>query len=234
MPFARRRVHTLVARAREVAPTDRADPASSPARRAGWGEEPPRRWPRQRLVVILSLGERLEVDGRIMRGVCPSRRNVRLTKGALKQASSPPMLGGSLASSASSAKRLNFLRRTTLPRGLKPTIRRHPCRCRCRELRVFFGPGAHDACLLSNVTALTLQAGTGLLKQLVLAPFFSPMVPNTCRQPPQTSLLAFLPDQTHSRRSPVASRKSVRPGRQLVTQSCRRHAAPIGPQTGLS
>ena len=131
---------TLVARGREVAPTDRADPASSPARRAGWGEEPPRRWPRQRLVVILSLRERLEVDGRIMRGVCPSRRNVRLTKGALKQASSPPMLGGSLASSASSAKRLNFLRRTTLPRGLKPTIRRHPCRCRCRELRVFFGP----------------------------------------------------------------------------------------------
>ena len=53
----------------------------------------------------------------------------------------------------------------------------------------------------------------------------------TRRQPMQTSLLAFFPDQTHSRR--VASTKSVRPGRQLVTQSCRRHAAPIGPQTGF-
>jgi hypothetical protein len=41
---------------------------------------------------------------------------------ALRHASRPTMLGGSLASSASRAKRLNFLRRTTLPDVSKPTM----------------------------------------------------------------------------------------------------------------
>jgi hypothetical protein len=73
------------------------------------------------VIVLLTFAKGLTYIAGMMRGVCPSRRSVRLTKCALKQASSPTMLGGNFSNSRSSAKRLNFMRRTTFPCASKPT-----------------------------------------------------------------------------------------------------------------